>query len=234
MKFKFKGSSIAILALFVFSALAVSAQTRKTGSTTKPKPTPTPRMLTGAEIISQSTESELLDPAVGIPPQKTPEQTVETDPNDATIKELKARIKRLESTRTNEYDDQQKRLMLNLDILTRAEQRSESLRKQVFEMIEKENSLLSKMTQLETDLRPEAIERSAAFAGSMKPEEVRDIRKKTLEAERRNLQALLTEITNSRNALQTTLSRADQLVDRLRYRLEADIDVLIGDDKKDQ
>lgn len=234
MKFTIKSFSIAILAMLVFGAAAASAQTRRTGSTKKPTASPTPRILTGAEIISQSTEGELLDPAVGITPQKTPEQTVETDPNDATIKELKARIKRLESTRTNEYDDQQKRLMLNLDILTRAEQRSESLRKQVFEMIEKENSLLSRMTQLETDLRPEAIERSAAFAGSMKPEEVRDIRKKTLEAERRNLQALLTEISNSRNALQATLIRADQLVERLRLRLEGDIDVLIGDDKKDQ
>lgn len=232
MKFTIK-TFVLVIAISAIVAVA-NGQTRKTGSTKKPTPSPTPRILTGAEIISQSTEGELLDPTVGITPEKTPETVVSNDPNDATIRELKARIKKLESTRTNEYDEQQKRLMLNLDILTRAEQRSESLRKQVFEMIEKENSLLSRMTQLETDLRPEAVERSAAFAGSMKPEEVREIRKKALESERRNLQALLTEITNSRSALQATLLRADQLVERLRFRLEADIDVLIGDGKKDQ
>ena len=232
MKFTIK-TLVLVIAISAIVAVA-NGQTRKTGSTKKPTPSPTPRILTGAEIISQSTEGELLDPNVGITPERTPENVVSNDPNDATIRELKARIKRLESTRVNEYDEQQKRLMLNLDILTRAEQRSESLRKQIFEMIEKENSLLSRMTQLETDLRPEAVERSAAFAGSMKPEEVREIRKKALESERRNLQALLTEITNSRSALQATLLRADQLVERLRFRLEADIDVLIGDGKKDQ
>ncbi|HMT07680.1 MAG TPA: hypothetical protein PKA82_06720 [Pyrinomonadaceae bacterium] len=231
---RFKVLSVLIAAVVAFGAFAADGQTRRSGSTSKPKPTPTPRILTGAEIISQSTDGELLDPTVGITPEKTPEPVVTTDQNEATIKELKARIKKLEATRVNEYDEQQKRLMLNLDILTRAEQRSESLRKQVFDMIEKENSLISRMTDLESDLRPEAINRSAAFSGSMKPEEVREIRKKALEAERRNIQALLTEITNSRSALQATLQRADQLVERLRFRLEADIDILIGEDKKDQ
>lgn len=221
------------LALFSIGVLSADGQTRRTGSAKKPPPTPTPRILSGAEIISQSNDGVLLEPNTPLAQQKEL-KTVTEDPNEATIKELKARIKRLEATRPNEYDEQQKRLMLNLDILTRAEQRSESLRKQVFELIEKENSILSRMTQLETDLRPEAVERSAAFSGSMKPEEIREIRKKALESERRNIQALLTEITNSRNALQATLIRADQLVEKLRFRLEGDIDILLGEGKKEQ
>lgn len=232
MSSRFRVAAV-FIALVAFSSLAAEGQTRRTGPTKKPNPTPTPRVLTGAEIISQSTDGVLLDPNTPLAQQKEPENVTE-DPNEATIKELKARIKRLESTRPNEYDEQQKRLMLNLDILTRAEQRSESLRKQVFELIEKENSILSRMTQLETDLRPEAVDRSAVFSGSMKPEEIREIRKKALESERRNIQALLTEITNSRNALQTTLIRADQLVEKLRFRLEGDIDILLGDGKKEQ
>lgn len=221
------------MALLLIGVLSADAQTRRTGSIKKPTPTPTPRVLSGAEIISQSNDGVLLEPNTPLAQQKEPEVVVE-DPNVAKVKELAARIKKLESNRVNEYDEQQKRLLLNLDILTRAEQRSESLRKQLFEMIEKENSLRARLTQLETDLRPEAIDRSAAFSGSLKPEEVREIRKKALQSEKANIQSLLTEITNAKDSIQNTLTRADQLVEKLRFRLEGDIDILLGDGKKDQ
>ncbi|MBL8182941.1 MAG: hypothetical protein JNL64_15185 [Blastocatellia bacterium] len=221
------------MALLLIGGLSADGQTRRTGSPKKPTPTPTPRVLSGAEIISQSNDGVLLEPNTPLAQQKEPEVVVE-DPNVAKVKELAARIKKLESNRVNEYDEQQKRLLLNLDILTRAEQRSESLRKQLFEMIEKENSLRARLTQLETDLRPEAIDRSAAFSGSLRPEEVREIRKKALQSEKANIQSLLTEITNAKDSIQNTLTRADQLVEKLRFRLEGDIDILLGDGKKDQ
>jgi hypothetical protein len=117
------------------------------------------------------------------------------------MRQLLSRIKKLEASRSNDNaskkpdpDEVQKRMLLNLDILTRAEQRSESLRKQLFEMIEKENTVRSRLEQIGFDMRPEMIERALQLAGSMKPEEVRENRRKSLAAERDNLQALLSDI----------------------------------------
>jgi hypothetical protein len=60
---------------------------------------------------------------------------------------LNARIKSLESGSRNQYDEKQKRLLLNLDILSRAESRAESLRKQLFEIVEKEATVRTRLEQ---------------------------------------------------------------------------------------
>jgi hypothetical protein len=149
---------------------------------------------------------------------------VENNPDEKTITELTDRIKALEAVQKDEYDVKQKRLAMNLEILIKAEQRAESLRKQSFDLLEKENSIKTKLEQIENDLRPESIDRSLAFVGSLRPEELRAARKKSLEAERSNLQTLLVEIQRTRTSVDTNVLKADQLVDRLRVKLEADID----------
>jgi len=152
------------------------------------------------------------------------------DASDKRIKELTTRIKSLESTQKNEYDEKQKRLLLNLDILSRAEQRAESLRKQLFEIIEKESTVKSRLDQLTYDLRSENIERSAALAGSLRPEEIRDQRKKSLDAERKNSDALLTQIQNNRAVLELSVQKADLLVEKVRTKLEKEIDDALATD----
>jgi hypothetical protein len=120
--------------------------------------------------------------------------------------------------------------MLNLDILTRAEQRAETLRKQLFEMIDKENQIKTRLDQIENDIRPEMLERSVAFAGSLRPEELRDNRRKNLEVDRNNLQKLLTEIQNTKSSLELNVQKADTLVEKLRFRLEKEIDKALADE----
>lgn len=218
----FKLFAISFVAIAAFSSLS-EAQTKRNKPVKKTVATATPTPPVGeAQIISQANDRELLDPVTVVPIQKQDEPVA--DPNLQKIKDLTSRIKKLESTRVNEYDEQQKRLLLNLDILTRAEQRSESLRKQLFEMIEKENSVKTRLDQIDSDLRPEAIQRSSIFSGSMKPEEIRELRQKSLDSERRNLQTLLSEIQRTRENIAFTLSKSDMLVDKLRLKLEKDID----------
>jgi hypothetical protein len=60
----------------------------------------------------------------------------------------------------------QNRIALNLEVLTRAEQRAEALRKEFLERIEKETSLRSRLVQVEEELRPESIERTLNPIGS--------------------------------------------------------------------
>lgn len=154
----------------------------------------------------------------------------ETETEEGQIKDLKSRIKNLESTKKNEYDQKQQRLLLNLDILSRAESRAESLRKQLFEMIEKENSVKTRLGQIQFDARPELIERSVATVGSLRPEELRDQRKKSLDAEKTNLESLLTQIQASRTTLETNVGKADALVEKVRTKLDKDIDDALTDE----
>jgi hypothetical protein len=206
---KFESFLIAVLGIAVLAGSA-SAQKRKP----TPKPFATPPVLTGAEIISEA--GDIVEPQSRPEPQ--PARTPGT--NSAKIRDLSDRVKKLET-----YDERQRSLLLNLDILTRAEQRSESLRKQLFEMIEKENTIQIRLDQIEYDIRPEVIERTTVqMAGSLRPEEVRENRRKSLESERRNLQALITQIQSTRTSLEAALTRSDQLVERLRTKLEKDID----------
>ncbi len=198
------------------SATFVVAQAPKTKA--KPLATPPPSSNT-AEIISRDGDF------VGAPVMvKTPEKAVEKPASLPGVAELTERIRKLEAGQNSTYDEKQKRLLLNLDILTRAEQRSESLRKQLFEMIEKENSVRSRIDQLEFESRPEIIERALQLAGSMKPEDVRDNRRKSLNAEKANLNSLLTEIQSTRASLSLNFLKAEQMVEKLRVKLEKDID----------
>jgi len=182
------------------------------------KPLATPPPANSAEIISR--DRDLVETPIVV---KTPDKVIEKSATTQGIGELLERIKKLEAGQQSTYDEKQKRLLLNLDILTRAEQRSESLRKQLFEMIEKENAVRSRLDQLEFESRPEMIERALQLNGSMKPEDVRDNRRKSLNAEKTNLNALLMEIQSSRASLNLNFMKAEQMVELLRVKLEKDI-----------
>ncbi|NMS32210.1 hypothetical protein HKB24_06185 [Vibrio parahaemolyticus] len=96
-------------------------------------------------------------------------------------------------------------------------------------MMEKENSIRSRLDQIENDLRPEAIDRQLAITGSLRPEELRAQKRRSLELERQNLNNLLTEVLKARASLETNLSRSEALVERLRARLEKEIDSALDD-----
>lgn len=220
-----------LAALFVVlsigTAFAQTKQQKKPIKRTASKTAPT-RTLTGAEIINQG--GVLYDPAdVQQQAEEPLSEPPLTDDSAAKIKELSSRIKKLESSRPDPYEEQQKRLLTNLDILTRAEQRSESLRRQIFDLLDRENSVKLRLDQISTAILPEAIEREVATAGSLRPEVLREQRRKSLESERQNLQALLAEISATKDNLQQSLLRSDQLVEKLRNRLEKDIDTAIAE-----
>jgi hypothetical protein len=157
-----------------------------------------------------------------------------TSTSDATIEELRERLLQLEAKSNKKDPDQkQRQLALNLDILTKSEQRSDSLRKQLFEMIEKENTIRGRMDQIDNDMRPESLDRTLAIVGSLRPEELREQRRRSLALEKANLQVLLTAVQKNRADLDLNLQRSDALVEKLRVRIEKEIDDALSDgDKK--
>lgn len=195
-------------------------------SATQP-PQTEPLIISRAEDFPDS-ESQTITPAAT---QGVIELNSTGDNNNSrAIEELSNRIKNLESGNKTDYDTKQKRLLLNLDILTRAEQRAETLRKQLFDMIEKESTIKTRLDLIESDIRPDTIDRSVAFAGSLRPEELRDMRRKSLTSEKTNLQTLLTEIQRTRFSLDQNVQKADILVEKFRSKLEKEIDDALIDD----
>ena len=215
----------------IATVIDASAQTNRRRSIPIPAPTATP--MSEPEIISRA--DELSD-------ENSNSRAIPPDPNAGadragvvSLEELGRRIKNLEAgsssalARKPDPDEKQKRLLLNLDILTRAEQRSESLRKQVFDMMEKESNIKTRIDSLDYDLRPEMIERNAAMVGTLRPEEIRDSRRKSLQSEKTNLETLLSQIQSTRASLEISLARADELVEKLRTKFEKEIDASLED-----
>ncbi len=202
------------------------------GQTSKKKKTATAPVViapvaTEPVVISRADD----EPQTQTIPEPTPVPEVSAS-SGAGVADLENRIRTLETLNAKDADAKQKRLLLNLDILTRAEQRSETLRKQIFDLLEKESDIRSKMDRVDYELRPESIDRNIAFAGSLRPEELRATRRKSLESEKANLQTLVNEIIRTRGNLEATLVRSDALVEKLRTKLEKEIDIALEDDQQ--
>jgi hypothetical protein len=215
----------------------------------KPKVKPTPRRTIPQPVQVEPTvvsraEDENNNAVENLNPKAIPAPTPDvTDENpfglvlqkldklDEKVKKVSTRVGTLESAKTDDLDAKQKKILLGLDILSRAEQRAESLRKQLFELIEKENDVKSKLEDAEYQSRSEVIERTVATIGSLRPEDLREQRKKSLENQRNSQRALLAQIQSSRGALEDSVVKADQLVQKLRAKIEAEIDLALADDK---
>jgi phage shock protein A len=112
------------------------------------------------------------------------------------------------------------RYQMDMERLTRAEQRAEQLRSQLIDVQGKIADFESRLEQIEFALKPENIENSTAGYGSTRPEQAREARKKQLEGERSRVQAQLKLVENSKSRLEVAVANADSEVDLLRAKLQ--------------
>jgi DNA repair exonuclease SbcCD ATPase subunit len=138
---------------------------------------------------------------------------------NSRLREISEKILATDSRPSGSGSEKQNSIAANLDLLSRAEQRAETLRKQLFELIEKETSLRTRMVQFDEDMRPENIERALSGVGTTRTVELRDTRRRALEAERRGVESLLGQVSQSRIRLEDDVKQADALVTRLRQRV---------------
>ena len=232
LKLSFLTAAI-VLSLFL-SAFDAQAQTSKRRKRTKKTATTSSVLPISAQNTPYVDGNQIVlgeipqPPTAGAPePLLTAPVTDNSNDRDAQIRELNDRIKTLESA--NNKAEKQKQLLMNLDILTRAESRAESLRKQLFEIIEKENATNARLNQITAESSGEVIDRSVALSGSLRPEELREQRRKSLEAEKNSLESLLTQIQTNHAALDLSVQKADALVEKIRTKLEKEIDDALAD-----
>ena len=195
--------------------------------TTQPIVTPTPSTTTDPQIISTAEQQAVEEEAGVAPPtparRSTRRRAAETaaeneDSVRRTVNDLSAQVTKLSEKLTQM--EQQQRTLVDLERLSRAEQRAEGLHAQLIGVQEKETNLTARLEQIEFDLRPENIERSVATYGSTRPEDARDARRRGLETERNLLSAQLDTIRSSRQRLEAAIVTADAEVDRLRRRID--------------
>ena len=135
-----------------------------------------------------------------------------------TVSDLSAQVTKL-SEKLSQMEQQQ-RTLVDLERLSRAEQRAEALRAQLQAAQEKETNLSAQLEQIDFDLRPENIERTVSTFGSTHPEDARAARRRGLENQKTMLRAQLDTIQNGRLRLESAIATADAEVDRLRKRID--------------
>ena len=135
-----------------------------------------------------------------------------------TITTLTNQVNKLNDKLSQMQDDD--RYQLDMERLTRAEQRSEQLRSQLMDAQSKISDYEARLEQIDFALRPENLDNSMAGYGSLHPEQARDARRKQLESEKARVQAQLKLAENSRARLETAVANADTEVDQLRAKLQ--------------
>lgn len=138
---------------------------------------------------------------------------------NARLREISEKVLAPGTSAGGAAGDKGDRLTRSLDLLTRTEQRAEVLRKQLFELIEKETSLKSRLVQIDEDARPDSIERNMNLIGTTRTAEIRDTRRRVLDNERKGVESLLIQTGQNRLRLEEDVKQADALVYKLRQRL---------------
>jgi len=160
-------------------------------------------------------------PKVTTPPTPgadSPQEPQEKQEMQRTITNLSNQVDRLNDKLTQMQEDD--RYQLDMERLTRAEQRAEQLRMQLIDVQSKSADIEAKLEDIEYALKPENIDRATQGYGSTHPEEAREARRRQLESEKGRLQAQLKILQTSQTRLEVSVANADNEVDLLRSKLQ--------------
>lgn len=227
----FRLSLLAIASVVLVASCLVegNAQSRRRRSKRAPKPVITNPAITPADDASGepkiiSTADETVSEGQGesgssqAAKSGSKKPLTEQEQMQRTINSLSNQVERLTDKLSQMQEDD--KVLLDMERLTRAEQRAENLRTQLVDVESKLADFGAKLEQIEYSLRPESIERYNAGYGSVHPEEAREARRRQLESERARTQAQVRILETSKARLEASLVTADGEVDRLRRRLE--------------
>jgi hypothetical protein len=195
---------ICVLTLFSAQSFAQSVERRQPGATGQSEEPSVSRPPNANSIEAVVNEIDLLRKSL---------QTL-----NLRLREIGERLPALDSKQSGS-NDKQNRVAPTLELLARAEERAGILRKQLIESIEKETAYRSRLAQMDEEVRPENVERALSGVGTTRTAEIREVRRRSLEIEKRGLESLLNLNTQSRARLEDDVRQADSLVSRIRQRL---------------
>src|SRR5213078_4017701 len=136
-----------------------------------------------------------------------------------TIRTLSNQVDKLSDKLSDMQASQQS--MVDLERLSRSEQRSAQLRTELSGVQAKKSELAAHLEDIEYALKPENIERATAGIGTTRPEEVREQRRRQLESDRTRTRQQLDQLNASESRAQQAIATSDAEVDRLQKKLDA-------------
>jgi DNA repair exonuclease SbcCD ATPase subunit len=210
-------SAIVIFAtMFLCGFLFIDSSAQKRRRKTRRRPT-APR-ITNPEIYQPPANDNSNSNATDANVNAT-QPTEDPDSMKKTIRGLSDQVDRLNQKLGQVEQSQQS--MVDLERLSRAEQRSAQLRSELRDVQQKKGDLEAHLEDVEYALKPENIERATAGYGTTRPEDVREQRRKQLENERDRVRKQLAEFQASEDRLQQAIATSDAEVDRLQKKLDA-------------
>lgn len=208
----------------VFLPDAHSQQRRRTSRRTtnpaRPQPVQTPALPDEPAVVSTADGEQPAPTRRTARGTRTQQSTqAENEQLRGTVRDLSGQVEQLSGQLNQIKADQ--RAMMDLERLTRAEQRAEQFRTQLREVTDKEFQLQERLAEIDYESSPDAIQRRAALVGTLNPTAVRDAIAQQLERERVRIRKQLELLGTSRVRLEASVASADAEVDRLRQRVEA-------------
>ena len=212
---------VVVLAIVVMTGLLVDSAAQKRKRTRRRAPS-TPK-ITNPDIYQPSPVDNVnaATSETSAPGNSNSNAAQSEDPEamKKTIRGLSNQVDKL-SDKLNEMQASQAS-MVDLERLSRAEQRSSQLRTELREVQGKKADLEAHVEQVENDLKPENIERAVAGYGTTRPEELRAQRQKQLENDRTRSRQQIDQLAASEGRIQQAIATSDVEIDRLQKKLEA-------------
>lgn len=205
--------AVCLIGLFLIDS---SAQKKRRKSRTRRPSTPT---ITNPAIYEPPANDNASSNSNLSGSESTTNTNQDPEAMKQTIRDLSSQVNQL-NTKLNSMEQSQ-RTLVDLERLSRAEQRSADLWKQLREVEAQQSDLQARLEEIDYNLRPENIDRAVAGFGSMRPEELREQRRKSLENEKLRVQKQLDQLAANHSRLETAIAGADADVERIQKRLDA-------------
>jgi len=205
--------SFFLIGLFLIDSNAQRRRRKRTRRSSTPR-------ITNPTIYQPSTVDEMnANTNADTTVESNTNSSTEQDPDKKTIRNLSDQVNTL-TNKINSMEESQ-RLLVDLERLSRAEQRSAALWKELREVEAQQSDLQARAEELTYALKPENIERSVAGYGTTRPEELREQRRRQLEGEKVRIEKQLEQLSANHARLEQAIASADAEADRLRKRLDA-------------
>ena len=209
---------LVVLALCLIGIFLVDSSAQRRRRKSRARRPSTPR-ITNPAIYEAPANDNANDNSNSSGSESTTNANEDPEAMKQTIRDLSSQVNQL-NTKISSMEQSQ-RTLVDLERLSRAEQRSADLWKQLREVEAQQSDLQSRLEEIDYNLRPENIDRSIAGYGSMRPEELREQRRKSLENEKVRVQKQLDSLAANHSRLETAIAGADADIERLRTRLDA-------------
>lgn len=125
--------------------------------------------------------------------------------------------------------DKQQQLLLAFEVLNRAEQRIVNLQKLKLEFTEKQTTLRLQLARITDDLVPESIDRYISTRGTTNAEQLREIRRQSLNREKLELTNALRDIENDLRNANDEIRETERFIRNIRVKLFPQIEKELSD-----